>query len=116
MTGVQTCALPICSQSPKGFPPGPEPAPSSHGLLQKDQRRSPASPERRIFPAVDIIKSGTRREDLLLNREEQEAVEVMRRAINGMKADEAVENILNLFVRTNSNREFCQMVKKTKLI
>ncbi len=72
--------------------------------------------ERRIFPAVDIIKSGTRREDLLLNREEQEAVEVMRRAINGMKADEAVENILNLFVRTNSNREFCQMVKKTKLI
>lgn len=72
--------------------------------------------ERRIFPAVDIVKSGTRREDLLLNREEQEAVEVMRRAINGMKADEAVESILNLFVRTNNNREFCQMVKKTKLL
>ncbi len=72
--------------------------------------------ERRIFPAVDITKSGTRREDLLLSREEQEAVEIMRRAINGMKADEAVESILNLFVRTNSNREFCQMIKKTKLI
>lgn len=72
--------------------------------------------ERRIFPAVDITKSGTRREDLLLNREEQEAVEVMRRAINGMRADEAVESILNLFVRTNNNREFCQMIKKTKLI
>lgn len=72
--------------------------------------------ERRIFPAVDITKSGTRREDLLLNHEEQEAVEVMRRAINGMRADEAVESILNLFVRTNNNREFCQMVKKTKLI
>ncbi len=72
--------------------------------------------ERRIFPAVDITKSGTRREDLLLNREEQEAVEVMRRAINGMRADEAVENILNLFVRTNNNREFCQVVKKTKLV
>ncbi len=71
--------------------------------------------ERRIFPAVDITGSGTRREDLLLNREEQEAVEVMRRAINGMKTDEAVETILNLFVRTNSNREFCQMIKKTKL-
>ncbi|TGY97618.1 transcription termination factor Rho [Petralouisia muris] len=71
--------------------------------------------ERRIFPAVDITGSGTRREDLLLNREEQEAVEVMRRAINGMKTDEAVESILNLFVRTNNNREFCQMVKKTKL-
>ena len=72
--------------------------------------------ERRIFPAVDITKSGTRREDLLLNREEQEAVEIMRKAINGMKADEAVESILNLFVRTNSNREFCQMIKKTKLL
>ncbi len=72
--------------------------------------------ERRIFPAVDITKSGTRREDLLLNRDEQEAVEIMRRAINGMRADEAVESILNLFVRTNSNREFCQMIKKTKLV
>lgn len=72
--------------------------------------------ERRIFPAVDITKSGTRREDLLLNREEQEAVEIMRRAINGMRADEAVESILNLFVRTNNNHEFCQMIKKTKLI
>ena len=72
--------------------------------------------ERRIFPAVDIVKSGTRREDLLLNREEQEAVEIMRRAINGMKADEAVESILNLFVRTSNNREFCQTVKKTKLL
>ena len=72
--------------------------------------------ERRVFPAVDITKSGTRRDDLLLSREEQEAVEIMRRAINGMKADEAVESILNLFVRTNNNREFCQMIKKTKLL
>ncbi len=72
--------------------------------------------ERRVFPAVDITKSGTRREDLLLSREEQEAVEIMRSAINGMKADEAVESILNLFVRTNNNREFCQMIKKTKLL
>lgn len=72
--------------------------------------------ERRIFPAVDIVKSGTRREDLLLNQEEQEAVEIMRKAINGMKADEAVENILNMFVRTHSNHEFCQMVKRTKLL
>lgn len=72
--------------------------------------------ERRIFPAVDIVKSGTRREDLLLNQEEQEAVDIMRKAINGMKADEAVENILNMFVRTQNNHEFCQMVKKTKLL
>lgn len=72
--------------------------------------------ERRVFPAVDIVKSGTRREDLLLNQEEQEAVEIMRKAINGMKADEAVENILNMFVRTQNNHEFCKMVKRTKLI
>ena len=71
--------------------------------------------EKRVFPAIDITKSGTRREDLLLDREEQEAVEIMRRGINGMKTDEAVENILNMFVRTKNNREFVQMIKKTKL-
>ena len=72
--------------------------------------------EKRVFPAIDITKSGTRREDLLLDREEQEAVEIMRRAINGMKTDEAVESILNMFVRTRNNREFCHMIKKTKLV
>ena len=56
--------------------------------------------EKRVFPAIDIPKSGTRREDLLLSREEQEAVETMRRALNGMRADEAVDNILNMFTRT----------------
>ncbi|MCI8895246.1 MAG: transcription termination factor Rho [Lachnospiraceae bacterium] len=70
--------------------------------------------EKRVFPAIDITKSGTRREDLLLDREEQEAVEIMRRNINGMKTEDAVENILNLFVRTRSNREFVQMIKKSK--
>ena len=72
--------------------------------------------EKRVFPALDITKSGTRREDLLLDPEEREAVEIMRRAINGMKTDDAVENILNMFVRTRNNREFVQMVKKTKLL
>jgi transcription termination factor Rho len=71
--------------------------------------------ERRIFPAVDIVKSGTRREDLLLDREEQEAVYIMRKAINGMRTDEAVENILNMFVNTRSNRDFCQLIKKRNL-
>ena len=71
--------------------------------------------EKRIFPAIDIVKSGTRREDLLLDKEEQEAVYIMRRAFNGMKADEAVENILHMFVRTRNNREFIQMVKKRKV-
>lgn len=72
--------------------------------------------EKRIFPAIDIPKSGTRREDLLLTHEEQEAVDIMRRALNGMKADEAVDNILNLFDRTKNNFEFVQMVKKMKFI
>ncbi|MGI6017554.1 MAG: transcription termination factor Rho [Marvinbryantia sp.] len=72
--------------------------------------------EKRVFPAIDILKSSTRREDLLLDSEEQEAVFIMRRALNGMKTDEAVENILNMFVRTKDNREFVQMVKKQKFI
>lgn len=72
--------------------------------------------EKRVFPAIDIPKSGTRREDLLLDVEEQEAVYIMRRALNGMKSEEAVENILNLFVRTRNNREFVQTVKKQKFI
>ena len=72
--------------------------------------------ERRMFPAIDIPQSGTRREDLLLSREEQEAVTSMRRALNGMRAEEAVDNILNMFTRTRSNRELVQLVKKTKII
>ena len=72
--------------------------------------------EKRVFPAIDIPKSSTRREDLLLDHEEQEAVYIMRRALNGMKSDEAGENILNLFVRTRDNREFVQTVKKQKFI
>ena len=72
--------------------------------------------EKRIFPAIDIQKSSTRREDLLLDREEQEAVDIMRKGLNGMKSDDAVENILNLFVRTRDNREFVQIVKKQKYI
>lgn len=72
--------------------------------------------EKRIFPAIDIPKSSTRREDLLLTPEEQEAVYIMRKALNGMKSDEAVESILNLFVKTKNNEEFVQMVKKTKLL
>lgn len=71
--------------------------------------------EKRVFPALDITKSGTRREDLLLDKEEQEAVYIMRKAINGMRTDEAVESILNMFVRTKNNKEYVQMVKKTKL-
>ena len=72
--------------------------------------------ERRVFPAIDIPKSGTRREDLLLTKEEQEAVDSMRRALNGMRPEEAADNILNMFSRTRNNEELMQLVKKTKLI
>ena len=68
--------------------------------------------EKRMFPAIDILKSGTRREDLLLSKEEQEAVESMRRALNGLRPEEAVDNILNMFSRTRNNEELIQMVKK----
>lgn len=72
--------------------------------------------ERRVFPAIDIAKSGTRREDLLLTPDEQEAVYNMRRALNGMKSEEAVENILNMFDRTRNNGELIQILKKQKIV
>lgn len=70
--------------------------------------------ERRVFPAIDIAKSGTRREDLLLTDEEQEAVNSMRKALNGMKSEEAAENILNMFAHTKNNRDLVQMVRKQR--
>ena len=72
--------------------------------------------EKRVFPAIDSQKSGTRREDLLLTKEEQEAVYIMRKALNGMKSEDAVEQILNMFARTRNNEEFVQTVKKQKFI
>lgn len=72
--------------------------------------------EKRIFPAIDIAKSGTRREDLLLTKEELEAVDIMRKALNGMKSDEALENILNMFAHTKDNEEFVQTVKKQRFL
>ena len=72
--------------------------------------------EKRVFPAIDIQKSGTRREDLLLSREEQETVSSMRKALNSLKADEAVEQILNMFSRTRTNAEFVQTANKQKFL
>ena len=72
--------------------------------------------EKRVFPAIDIPKSGTRREDLLLTKEEQEAVYIMRRALNGMKSEEAVENILNMFVHTKDNQELVARVRRQKYV
>ena len=72
--------------------------------------------EKRIFPAIDLAKSGTRREDLLLTSEELDAINIMRRALNGLKSDEATDRILDMFARTRNNNEFVQMVKRNKFI
>lgn len=71
--------------------------------------------EKRIFPAIDIQKSSTRREDLLLNESEQEVVVKIRKALGGMKSEQALEQILNLFKRTRNNEEFIETVKKMHL-
>lgn len=70
--------------------------------------------EKRVFPAIDIPKSGTRRDDLLLSEEEAAAMSHIRKALNGLKAEDAVEKIIDMFVKTKDNKEFVQMVKKIK--
>jgi transcription termination factor Rho len=72
--------------------------------------------EKRIFPAINIPRSSTRREELLLTKEELEAMYVMRKALNGLKSDEALERILDMFMRTKNNSEFIQMMRHTKFI
>ena len=72
--------------------------------------------EKRVFPAIDIQKSGTRREDLLLTKEELEAIGIMRKALNGLKPEDAVEKILDMFVRTRTNREFVDVIKKIRFV
>lgn len=70
--------------------------------------------ERRVFPAIDIPKSGTRRDDLLLTPDELEAINIMRKALNGLKPEEAVDKILDMFAKTRNNQEFTNLVKKIK--
>lgn len=70
--------------------------------------------ERRIFPAIDITRSGTRREDLLLTPEESNAVSIIRRSVSGLKNDEAIEQILSHFVHTKNNAEFVATLPKLR--
>ena len=72
--------------------------------------------EKRIFPAIDIARSGTRREELLLSKDELEAAYMMRKALGGMKSDEALERILEMFMRTRSNKDFITAIKRTKFL
>ncbi len=68
--------------------------------------------EKRIFPAINIPKSSTRREDLLLTPEELAAINSLRKGFNSMKADDAVDQCINLFSKTRNNVEFVRMVEK----
>ena len=70
--------------------------------------------EKRVFPAIDIPKSGTRREDLLLTADELEAINIMRKAFNGLKPEEAADKVIDMFSKTRNNREFVEVMKKTK--
>ena len=72
--------------------------------------------ERRIFPAIDIQKSGTRREDLLLTPDELDGINMLRRAFNSSKSEESVNQVLDLFAKTRNNGEFISMVRKTRWV
>ena len=71
--------------------------------------------EKRIFPAINIPRSGTRREELLLSKEELEGMYVMRKALGGMKSEEALEQILDMFMHTKDNTKFVNMIRHTKM-
>ena len=71
--------------------------------------------ERRIFPAIDIAKSGTRRDDLLLTPVEKEAVNAMAREMSSSRGEERMEEILKLFLRTKDNKEFLELIKRSLL-
>ena len=71
--------------------------------------------EKRVFPAIDLPKSSTRREDLLLTQEELEATFLMRKAFNGARSDDAVQKIIDMFRKTKTNKEFVQIIKKVKI-
>ena len=72
--------------------------------------------ERRLFPAIDIPKSGTRREDLLLTKEEQLAVNIIRKDMMDYYREDSVDNLIDLFVRTKNNEELVNLVIKKKSV
>ncbi|MBQ9988559.1 MAG: transcription termination factor Rho [Clostridia bacterium] len=67
--------------------------------------------EKRIFPAIDLYKSGTRREELLLSQEELEGVLTMRRLLSSLAPAEATETVLNMMTRAKTNAEFVKTMK-----
>ena len=76
--------------------------------LHLDRRLS----EKRIFPAISLNKSGTRREDLLMDQEELEAIWAMRRAMANRDPQDVTSEILDNLAHTRTNRDFIQVIKK----
>ena len=72
--------------------------------------------ERRVFPAIDLAKSSTRRDDMLLTREEMVAMNIIRKGLSGMKSEDAIETVLNLISRTKDNYEFCREIVRMRVI
>ena len=72
--------------------------------------------EKRIFPAIDLAKSGTRRDDLLLNATEIKAMDVMHKALGGLKTEESTERIIDLFYKTKTNSELAEIISKKNYV
>lgn len=68
--------------------------------------------EKRIFPALDLAKSGTRREELLMSQDELEAIWLMRRALANESNQDAGEQIIDNLAHTRTNKDFIEIVKK----
>ena len=67
--------------------------------------------EKRIFPAIDMIKSGTRRDDLLLTKEEQEGVLAMRKMLSGGNTQDNAEQLIGMLEKTEDNKTFIGRVR-----
>ena len=72
--------------------------------------------EKRVFPAIDVCKSGTRRDDLLLDEDEFAAVDIIHKALNGLKREEVTERLLDLFSETKNNKELVQKILNKRYI
>ena len=72
--------------------------------------------ERRLFPAIDIPKSGTRREDLLLDKDELMAVNTIRRDLLNYYRDDSIDSLIDLFIRTRNNADLVALINRNKSI
>jgi transcription termination factor Rho len=72
--------------------------------------------EKRIFPAIDLTQSSTRRDDLLLSNEEKDAMEIVRRGLNSMRKDDATEQILNMLTHTRNNGDLVRLILRKHML